>query len=293
MRRFADVHPLVQAGYFLLLLGVPMCSVQPLLSGIALLGGLFYAAMQENRKPLTGFLRMLWMFPVLILINPLFVHRGSTILFFLNDRPVTLEALCYGISMALMIFAVLLWCRMLTVCMTSDRLLYLLGRVSPKLSLILSTILRYIPRFRQQAHNIRQAQTAMGLYARDNLPDKLRGSVRVFSVLITWTLEHGIETADAMRARGYGTGRRTSFSLFRFTRRDAVLTLLLLCLIGAALWGMLRGGLTIQYYPVVAKINYGNPETWLPYAAYTLAALLPGFLDGKERLQWHFCKLKI
>ena len=36
------------------------------------------------------------MFFMLAVMNPIFIHSGETILFFMNDNPVTLEALIYG-----------------------------------------------------------------------------------------------------------------------------------------------------------------------------------------------------
>ncbi len=39
--------------------------------------------------------------------------------------------------------------------------------------------------------------------------------------MVTWSLENAIETADSMRARGYGLPGRTSFSIYRFDSRDS------------------------------------------------------------------------
>ncbi|MEI3176077.1 MAG: hypothetical protein V8S96_06110 [Lachnospiraceae bacterium] len=60
------------------------------------------------------------------------------------------------------------------------------------------------------------------------MPDKVRGGVRVFDSLVSWSMENSIDTADAMKARGYGLPGRTNFSLFRFRQRDVIL----LCIMG-------------------------------------------------------------
>ena len=103
-----------------------------------------------------------------------------------------------------MIVSVLYWFRTLTHIMTSDKLLYLFGSVSPKLALILSMTLRYIPLFRSQIRKTQQAQKALGLYKEDSIPDNIRGGIRIFSVMVSWALENGVITADSMTARGYG-----------------------------------------------------------------------------------------
>ena len=88
---------------------------------------------------------------------------------------------------------------------------------------LLSMTLRYIPLFRGQVRKTQQAQKALGLYKEDSIPDSIRGGIRIFSVMVSWALENGVITADSMTARGYGTKRRSHFSVFRFRREDALL----------------------------------------------------------------------
>ena len=47
--------------------------------------------------------------------------------------------------------------------------------------------------------------------------DSVRSALRVFSIVVTWSLESGLITADSMRCRGYGLPGRTSFSLYRLS----------------------------------------------------------------------------
>ena len=59
---------------------------------------------------------------------------------------------------------------------------------------------------------------------------RVRSALRVFSIVVTWSLESGIITADSMRCRGYGLPGRTAFSIYRFDDRDrAALRWLLFC----------------------------------------------------------------
>ena len=94
--------------------------------------------------------------------NPIFVHNGETILFFMNDNPVTLEAFIYGGAASLMIVSVLLWCRCYSAVLTTDKFLYLFGKVIPKLGLILSMAFRFIPLFKYQIRKINQSQKTIG-----------------------------------------------------------------------------------------------------------------------------------
>lgn len=89
------------------------------------------------------------MFLLVAVTNPLFSHNGVTPLFYLNGNPVTLEAFVYGAAIAVMVVGVMLWCRCYSAVMTSDKFLYLFGRAIPKLALVLSMALRFIPMFKR------------------------------------------------------------------------------------------------------------------------------------------------
>lgn len=284
MRRFADYNPIAAATYFLCVSGVAMFSMDPVILALSLTGALALFLMRSGFSGGRGHLGSLALFLAMALINPLVSHGGTTVLFVLNHNPVTLEALLYGIAAAGMVTAVLYWFRSFSQIMTSDRLLYLFGAFSPRLALILSMALRYVPLFTRQLRRTQQAQKALGLYREDNVIDSLRGGLQVFSIMVTWALENGVITADSMAARGYGAGRRSRFAIFRFTWRDAVLTALSLLLAAASLWAAAARAFT--FYPALAAAPLSLPVT-LGYGAYALLALLPVIIDGMEALRWH------
>ncbi len=290
MRRFADHNPVAVSAYFLCVTGVCMFTMEPILLCLSLAGAAATLIATGEGRKWKAHLYTLLLFAGMALVNPLVSHNGVTVLFVMNHNPVTLEALIYGVAAGGMIVTVMTWFRSFTAVMTSDRLLYIFGSLSPKLALMLSMALRYVPLFGSQARRIRQSQTALGLYKEDNLPDRLRGGLRVFSVMVTWTLENGIITADSMTARGYGTGRRTRFSLFCWTRGDVALLLVSLLLTVLTLWGM--AARTFTYYPAVTA----TPATLrvvCGFAAYGLLTSVPAILTGKEELKWRFLRSKI
>lgn len=286
MRNLEERNPFAAALCLLCPAALAMFSMDPLLLGLALLGGLFTCLLTGIRN---GYGWTLLLFLFMALVNPLTYHNGQTVLFVLNGSPITLEAALYGLAAGCMVAAVLLWFRAFSRVMTSDKLMYLLGGLSPRLALLLSLALRYVPLFGQQVKKIKQSQQALGLYKEDNVVDSFCGGLRIFSVMVTWTLENGIITADSMTARGYGLGRRTHFFLFRLTRQDGLLLAAALLLSALTLWGL--GGRSISYYPAFAF----PPFTWralVGYGAYGSLALLPILDAGREALQWHCSKLK-
>ena len=290
MRRFAEHNPIAVAVYYLAAAGVCMFTMDPVVLLISLIGALVSLAVTGLTRQWRMHLYSLALFAVMALVNPLISHNGVTVLFVMNHNPVTLEALLYGIAASGMIVTVMTWFRAFTAVMTSDKLLYIFGALSPKLALMLSMALRYVPLFGQQVRKVQASQQALGLYKEDNLIDRLRGGMRVFSVMITWTLENGIITADSMTARGYGVGKRSRFTIFRWTRSDVLLLMSTLLLTACAVWGM--SGRTIAYYPAIAFAPV-TARVMAGYIAYGCLTWLPAIITGKEAIKWRCLRSNI
>ncbi len=287
MRQFSDYNPIAVTVYFLCAAGIAMFSMNPVIILLSLFGAVMFLAVRKESGEKKRFLPLAATFFVLALINPIFSHNGVTVLFVLNDIPFTLEAAVYGVVASAMIVSALCWFRSFSRIMTSDRLLYLLGGLSPKLALIFSTALRYVPLFGKQAGKIKNAQKALGLFSTETLSGQLRGNIRIFSVMITWALENGIVTSDSMTARGYGIGKRTHFTLYRFHRSDLFLLLLSLSLFSVVFFGTVRGALAFSYYPAITGIRL-SPLSAVAYSAYGLLVLLPSWIQIQGDIRWKY-----
>lgn len=293
LNAFAAYHPTVLLTYFLSVLVVSMFALHPVLQAAALLGGLVFCALLQSRRRTAADLAFyLPLFLLIAVTNPLFSHNGVTPLFFLNGNPVTLEALLYGVQIALMLVGVLFWCKCYSKVMTTDKFLYLFGRVIPKLALVLSMALHFLPLFVRRAREVRRAQKTLGLLAAKSRVDRIRGEMRVFLAVISWSLEHAMALSSAMKARGYGLKDRTQFSLFRFTPGDGVLLGVSLALFGLTLAGMATGVTRFAYYPRLTAPP-ASPLGLLALCAFAALCALPAILEGKEWLVWSFCKSKI
>ncbi|MBQ9413950.1 MAG: energy-coupling factor transporter transmembrane protein EcfT [Clostridia bacterium] len=290
MRRLEMQHPLTIVTILAAIGGISAVCMDPVLLSVSLIGGVLFYAVRHQGGRVAVYLTSAALFAVLALLNPLFSHNGKTVLFVVNNAPVTLEALLYGMVAACMIVAVLYWFRSLSELMTSDKWIALLSVISSKLALVLSLSLRYIPLFGQQIKRVRQAQKAVGLYKDENIMDRLRGGLRIMSTMITWVLENGIITADSMEARGYGSGRRTTYTVVRFRRSDALLLLLTALLTAATLAGLYGAGTV--YYPSFSFAAW-TPWRAAGYAAFCLLALLPTILEWTEAIKWRYWRSKI
>lgn len=282
MRRFDDINPVSSTVYYLFVTVITMFSMNPIILAISLLFAvLTYSLWGKADKKAHIF--SLILFLIMAVLNPLVVHNGATPLFYLNDRPFTLEAVLYGITAAGMITAALYWLRSFSRMMTVDKLLYLFSRFSPKLSLILSMAIRYVALFRQRYRKITDTQKALGLYKDNNLIDAIYGRMRVFSILITWAIENGIVTASSMDARGYGAHRRTSYAHYKMNGKDVLFILLSAALFALTLTGVYNAGVT--YYPRL-YMEPDRPQSIMGYLSFFLLCMLPTIFNTKEAMKW-------
>lgn len=77
------------------------------------------------------------------------------------------------------------------------------------MSLVLSMTLRFVPRFSAQARRVSRAQAAVGNDMHAGSPvHRVKCALMVFSILVTWSLENAVDTADSMRAPGLRPSRK-------------------------------------------------------------------------------------
>ena len=292
---FSDYHPLVNFLYFALVLLFAMVFMHPVCLLISLVCAFAYSIYLNRHKAIRfGLIFMLPMLIVTALVNPAFNHEGSTILEYLpSGNPLTLESIVYGIAAALMLIAVVNWFSCFNIVITSDKFVYLFGRIIPALSLILSMSLRLVPRFKAQIKVISNAQRCIGHdVSKGSVLRRVKNGIRILSIMITWSLENAIETADSMKARGYGLVGRTAFSIFPFDRRDRI-ALIFLFIVGSYITtGALTGGLYFRYYPTIKSVPVALYPVSL-FAAQMALYLMPLIINVREDLKWKAIQSKI
>lgn len=292
MKTLKDANPITAFLWIILTAGIAMFSMNPILLCISTVGAALYFYVRNPDAKLVSLLPWLLLLLLSALMNPLFSHNGATVLFVMNHNPITLEALVYGLMLGLAMLAVIYWFKSFQQLMTSDKLLYIFGSLFPKLTLVLSIALRYIPLLKKQIRQIRDSQKALGLFKEENLLDRFRGELRIFSVLVTWALENGIITADSMTARGYGIGRRSRFALFHFRLSDGLMCIGCALLSALTIVPMALGALDFRFYPTIRPHDMSLLSA-AAYYAYGLLCLFPSILELEENLRWKSLRSKI
>ena len=270
---FSGYHPVNNFLFFLLVTGFTMFVMHPAVLLISLTASNAYHISLKGKKAV--FFGILYMLPLMLLaavLNPAFSHEGVTVLMYLPDgNPLTLESCLYGAFSAVMLIAVIVWFACYSEVMTSDKFVYLFGRIVPALSLVISMALRFVPRFTEKFRRIREARAGTG---------EKSGFFTELSVMITWALESSVETADSMRARGYGSAKRTAFSIYTFGSKDRELLLWLLFCAFSLISSCAAGVYRWQFYPVFAGGGF-TPVTLFSLLVFSALCLTPVFIDRK------------
>lgn len=297
---FSRCHPVLNFFYFCSVLVFTMFVQHPVFLVISFVGAVVYGIVLNGwRKVLK--MNLLCTLPGLLivaLLNPMFNHYGVTPLLYIESSGnwVTLEALIYGLVLGCVMFIVILWFSCYNKVMTSDKFIYLFGRIIPAMSLILSMALRFVPRFGRQLKMIRNGQKCAGRdISNAGIIRKVKYGLNIFSILVTWALENAIETADSMKSRGYGLKGRTAFSIYRFDKRDTVAGLILLGLFCIFSYGCSQGAAFAQYNPRIllagvtvqgrmAPVDCSMPLSILTFAAFFVFCMIPPVLGITENI---------
>ena len=274
--------------YFTLVLTFSMFFMHPVYLTVSLLCAAAFSIRLSGKSALRPQLKFL--LPTVLavaLINPAFSHAGVTILAYLpSGNPLTLESIVYGTAAAVMLAAVILWFSCFNVVMTTDKFVYLFGRVIPAMSLVLSMAFRFVPRFAAQFREVSEAQRCIGRdLSEGSAVERIKKAASIVSIMVTWSLENAAQTADSMKSRGYGLSGRTAFSVYCLDGRDkALLVWLLLCGF-YIVCGWAAGGIEFHYYPMITGAQLGAFQLSF-MLAYLLLCLTPIVLDAVEDIKW-------
>ena len=289
---FSTYHPGITFLFFIAAIVFGMYFIHPAFWISSCVLSAAYAVTIKGRSAVRLLFILLLVFVVVSLINPLFTAEGRHVLITLPwGRPYTLEALCYGMAAGGMFVTVLLWFSSYNAVMSSDKFLYLFGRMIPSIALVLTMILRLVPLFQAKARQIAGARKCVGMATgAASKKEKISHGMAVTSALTSWALEGGIITADSMQSRGFGSGRRTTFSIYRMDSRDLILLAVMILLTGTVLLCAVKGGMKTVYIPDIELTGTDTPYMVAGISAYIFFMAIPTILNIAEAVKWHYLR---
>ena len=273
---FEKCHPAVNFIYFAGVIAGTIAFQHPIFLVISFLCAFAYSIKRNGWKALVFDLVLLPLIVAFALYYSSYHHFGITVLEQnMIGNNMTLESLVYGFVLGAVVAGVLMWFSCVFSVFTTDKVVYLFGKVSPRLSLFLAIVLRMIPRIKKEAKKINTAQKGIGRgVSQGNFFQRLKNCIRIFSMLITWTIESLTTASESMRSRGSSLRGRKAFSIYRFDDRDrAYVVGMFLCLTLTAMAVILRQT-NIFYHPKIIMTPI-TAMSFLFYAGYGAFCLMP------------------
>lgn len=281
---FSNYHPLVNFLLLISLMVFSMFFMNPILLIISYVTALIYSVYIKSKKVIKNSIIVVIIFTI---INPIFNEEGNTILLSMFNHKITLESVGYGIASGVMFSTVLLWFGVFNNIMTSDKIMYIFSKALPSISLTICMIFRLIPDFKNRIKEIDRGQKALGNRVEEKrLMEKIKYSLNIVFILISWCFESALETADSMKTRGFGLKHRTSYYPYRFKQCDKILMIIIVMLDIIIIYSWINGETTMQFFPSIEKCN----TRAYTIVSYGILCSIPIMLNIQEAIKWKLLK---
>ena len=273
---FEKCHPAVNFLYFTTVIAGMIIFQHPIFLLISFICAFIYSIKRNGWKVLAFNAALLPCVAAYALYYSSYNHFGVTVLQQNSiGNNITLESLVYGLVLGFVIAGVLIWFSCVYSVFTTDKVIYLFGKVSPRLSLFLAIILRMVPRIKKEAKKINTAQRGIGRGANQgNIFRRLRNSIRILSMLITWTIDSLTMVSESMRSRGSSLRGRKAFSIYRFDNRDRAYVIGNFACLTVVLMAVMLKQTDILYDPRIIMTPITS-MSYLFYIGYAVFCLMP------------------
>ena len=277
---FERCHPAVNFLYFTTVIAGMIAFQHPVFLLISFVCAFAYSVKRNGGKALVFNTVLIPCVAAFALYYSSYHHFGVTVLqqnWIGNNM--TMESLVYGFVLGFVAAGVMIWFSCVYSVFTTDKVVYLFGKVSPRLSLFLAILLRMVPRIKKEAKKINTAQQGMGRGVNQgNILQRLGNSIRIFSMLITWTIDSLTMASESMRSRGSSLRGRKAFSIYRFDNRDRAYVVGNFACLTVIFMAVMLKQTDILYDPRII-MNPITSVSYLFYAGYAVFCLMPMGLE--------------
>ncbi|WP_113930586.1 energy-coupling factor transporter transmembrane component T [Bacillus sp. P14.5] len=289
IRGFRSFHPVILLLYYILAIAGIMLYQHPVfLAASALIIILINWMLDGGRELKKWMIPIFFMGVLTLLLTPFFNRRGNHILFYLFDNQVFLEAVWQGVMIALTLVGILTLFITFNLVITPDKFVFLFSRILPQWALLIMLSMRFVPLLRKRLKEISDAQGVKGMSIKSgSWKSRARTGMLLLQILLTWSLEESIQTADSMTARGYGIGKRSKYQPFYMKSRDWIALAFLLLSGSLVLFGWWLGDGVMTLLPTLEPVWLYGRE-WFYLAIWCLFIGFPVWMEGKEMVKWRY-----
>jgi energy-coupling factor transport system permease protein len=255
----------------------------PILLGALLVAVLAAASAAKVGRQLVSTFRLTALPVVLliVLVNVFDSRGGLTVFARLGDWGVlgqvdlTVEAVVYGLVIALRLIVVMLSCLLVVCAADPDELLLACRRISPHSALTATLTTRLIPVLGEDARRLAEAQRCRP----DGGARGARGKLAVIRATVGGALDRSLDVAAVLEMRGYGArGRRGLDRAQPLSRHDIAFAAAAAAVLGLYAFVAFEGSAPFQAYPLVSLPL--SPGVF-GIAALTIAFALAPFIDRR------------
>lgn len=284
-RRASPLHATrapIAAAYGAALAGSALLVENPVLLGVLLIAVLVASSAAHVARQLYSAVRLtaLPVIGLIVLVNVLDSRGGLTVFARLGDWGVlgqvnlTVEAVVYGLIVALRLLIVMLVCVLVVCAADPDELLLACRRISPRSALTATLATRLMPVLGQDAMRLAEAQRCRP----DGGARGIRGRLAIMRATIGGALDRSLDVAAVLEMRGYGARGRTRASRRALSRHDIAFAFAAVAVLALSLLALIAGVSSFQIYPLV---HLTLPLSGVAIAVLTLAVALAPFLDRR------------
>jgi len=288
-----SLHPAVSLTYITVLLLTALAFDHPFYLVSILLATWLAIWAAEGLSALENYLKVaLWLALLVLLINPLVNHNGSSVLWsgpalpLLGRFTVTMEAVAFGAAMGIRLVALVSIFCLFNQIIHPDRFFGLLARFAGKSALVISLTTRLLPVMTLAMGRISEAQQLRGVnFNKGTLIQRLKKSTDLLNILLVTSLEDSLQVAEAMHARAFGSGPRTRYRQELFRPRDGICLSGCFLALATSLYCLFSGTASYEYFPALSAI-YGSKTTLPALVLLSFLLSLPALLSWG----WNHCR---
>lgn len=273
---FEKCHPMINFIYFVVVLYGMILFKHPVFLGISLCCAFLYSV---KRNGINAVLFAIVLLPCIVVFTfyySSYTHFGITVLEQnLIGNNITLESLVYGLVLGCIVAGCMLWFSCIYSVFSSDKMVYLFGKISPRLSLFLAILLRLVPRIKNEAKRINIAQSGIGKgIGQGNVFKRVKNGIAILSIIITWMIDSLTLASESMQSRGSLLRGRTAFSIYRFDYRDRLYVITMVFCMTIVMMGKMLDQADIIYNPRIIWSPMTSMSCFF-YIGYMIFCLMP------------------
>ncbi|MGF7060352.1 energy-coupling factor transporter transmembrane component T [Brassicibacter mesophilus] len=260
-----NLHPFTVLFHTITLLLMVLVYNHPLYIVSMLVYLILIFMLSGNKDKLLQILKYsLYMFVLILIINPLASSHGMTIIYKSCRLPVigkikiTLEAIFFGVNMGLKLIIIMLIFKIYDVFIDRDIVFNLFLKYFNRLAITISMTINIIHRLKLDILRVKDVMILRGANLKQkNIFNKIKVHYPILKTILISSLEGSLDRAEALYSKGYGKKiKRSNYYKIDIKWFDSILNVSTLIIIIAFSHSLISQNAIYRYYPIVQSVDF-------------------------------------